>query len=98
MPTHRFILFVHGGSATSGRAIAALSQIHDVALTEEISFEVVDVAEDPESAEKWRILATPTLLRVSPEPQRRLIGDLSDAATVWAMMGEPLLDRNAGCK
>ena len=33
------------------------------------------------------ILATPTLIRVSPEPVVRLIGELSDSAKVLAALG-----------
>lgn len=44
----------------------------------ETRFEIVDVSADPARAEADRVLATPTLERVSPSPVLRVIGDLSD--------------------
>jgi len=39
--------------------------------------EVVDLYQSPELAAQAQIVATPTLLKISPGPERRLIGDLS---------------------
>jgi len=39
---------------------------------------VVDVIERPELADEARIIATPTLIKLTPEPQRKIIGDLSN--------------------
>ena len=38
--------------------------------------------ENPEAAERDRILATPTLIKELPPPLRRVIGDLSDKEKV----------------
>jgi hypothetical protein len=38
--------------------------------------------EDPEAAERARILATPTLVRSAPLPELRVTGDLSDPERV----------------
>jgi circadian clock protein KaiB len=46
------------------------------------AFEVVDVLERPDLADEDGIFATPALVRRSPEPVRKLIGDLSDRALV----------------
>ena len=43
---------------------------------------VIDIVREPEQAGKNEILATPTLVRVLPRPQRVLIGSLSDAQRV----------------
>ena len=51
------------------------------------SLKIVDVLEDPGIAEDVRILATPTLVRVQPSPERRLIGDLSDTELVLKGLG-----------
>jgi hypothetical protein len=49
--------------------------------------EVVDVLSEPERAEADRIMATPTVLRLSPDPVCRVIGDLSDFALAGAALG-----------
>ena len=48
--------------------------------------EVIDVEEDPQSAEDQHILATPTLVREAPPPVRRIIGDLSDTPRLLAAL------------
>ena len=78
-------LYVVGGSPPSERALAALPGLR-AALGESADLEVVDLHEQPEVAEQERILATPLLVRVAPEPVRRLVGDLSDPdRVVWTL-------------
>jgi len=78
-------LYVVGGTPPSERALAALPSLRS-AIGEGSDVEVIDVRERPEIAEKERILATPLLVRVSPPPVRRVIGDLSDAERVaWTL-------------
>lgn len=64
------------------RAIENIERLIGGQLAGEYSLEVVDVVEQPELAERDRIFATPTLVRLSPLPVRKLIGDLSDRAKV----------------
>lgn len=45
------------------------------------------VLRDPQAAEDNQILATPTLIRRSPLPERRLLGDLSPTQTVISVLG-----------
>jgi len=47
----------------------------------------VDVLDSPERADAERILTTPTLVRESPSPRRRVTGDLSDAQRVMVALG-----------
>ena len=44
--------------------------------------EIVDVLEDPQRAIADDILATPTLVKVSPLPVRKIIGNLSEKTKV----------------
>ena len=75
-------LYVAGANPRSERAIQNLRQIGDVFFAGRCRIEIVDVLRRPEAAESARIMATPTLVREQPEPERRVIGDLSDQATV----------------
>lgn len=59
----------------------------DEHLDQACEVEVIDVLEFPERAEEDRILATPTLIRESPLPRRRITGDLSDATRVLQLIG-----------
>lgn len=75
-------LYVTGNSLHSQRAVANLHQLCKEMLTDNYELSVVDVLADADQAEQDRILATPTLIRVRPEPARRVIGDLSDKKRV----------------
>lgn len=75
-------LFVTGQTPRSLRALANLRRICDARLPGRYELRVVDVLERPQVAEEARVLATPTLIRLSPQPSRRVIGDLSDERRV----------------
>jgi circadian clock protein KaiB len=51
-------------------------------LDDNYTLEIVDILEDPESADLEHVIAVPTLIRYKPLPVRRLIGDLSDPKIV----------------
>ncbi len=75
-------LYIAGASPRSERAIAHIERIRDIYLRERCVLQVIDVLERPDRAEAAGIMATPTLVREQPRPERRIIGDLSDTATV----------------
>jgi circadian clock protein KaiB len=75
-------LYVTGQTPRSERAIANLRRLCAEDLTVHTELVIVDILESPQLAEDERILATPTLIKVSPPPVRRVIGDLSDAGKV----------------
>ncbi len=85
MSEYRFTLYIAGESPRSQRAEANLRHICVKLLQGEgCDFKVIDVTRDPEAAETHRILTTPTVVRETPEPLRRVTGDLSDARRVLA--------------
>ena len=77
-----FRLYVTGHTPRAERAIANLRRLCADVLRNGCDVEVVDVLEQPELAEVDRVLATPTVIRRVPGPERRVVGDLSDAGTV----------------
>ena len=78
-------LYLVGGTPPSERALAAVPALRE-ALGDGVELDVVDLREQPAVAEEERILATPLLVRVSPPPVRRIVGDLSDAdRVVWTL-------------
>ena len=82
----RFRLYVAGASPRTRRAMDNLERIRE-SLERRCEVEVIDVVADPERAEEERILATPTLIKESPPPRRRITGDLSDPDKVLRMIG-----------
>jgi circadian clock protein KaiB len=58
--------------------------------------EVVDVLESPAVAERDRILAAPTLMRRTPPPPLKVIGDLADLDELARQLGlDPLREPDA---
>ena len=81
-------LFIAGSEhAKSRAAYANIKRICDEHLAGGYSLHVVDINEAPETAASEQILAVPTLVRRSPKPTRRIIGDLSDTDRVLVSLG-----------
>ncbi len=79
-------LYVVSGTELSDRAAGALRRLQSEHLDEGATVEIVDVREHPEEAEAAGVLATPLLVRVAPQPVRRIVGDLSDIDRVrWSL-------------
>jgi circadian clock protein KaiB len=77
-----FTLYVAGHTSRAEQAIATIRQLCAAALGDRYDLEIIDVLEQPQAAERARVLATPTLVREQPTPRRRIIGDMSDSALV----------------
>ena len=48
--------------------------------------EIIDIQKDPKSAVTMRITATPALIKISPPPRVKIIGDLSDITRVISLI------------
>jgi len=82
-------LYVAGATLRSERAIANIHRILSDFLTTNCEINIIDVLEDPGAAEQAKIMATPTLIREEPLPERRVIGDLSDTIAVLRALNIP---------
>ena len=79
-------LYVAGSTPQSSRAITNLKTICETHLKDRYVLTVVDLYEQMERAQDDQIEVTPTLIRKSPLPVRRLIGDLSQTERVLATL------------
>ena len=77
-----FTLFISGDSPFSRRAIDNVHRLGKEELQNKYKLEVIDLDEKPEMAFLHQIMATPMLVKESPPPKRRVIGDLSCASEV----------------
>ena len=84
---YMFRLFITGASPNSSRAIANLTEICETHLKDSYELEIIDVYQDPRIAEQEQIIALPLLIKSSPQPERRLIGDMSDTDKVLRGLG-----------
>lgn len=81
------VLFILGSTPKSATALKNLRRLLEAQAKGRYTLEVVDVKTDPDRAEAERILATPTLIKKSPAPVHRIIGDMSDTEKVLFGLG-----------
>lgn len=82
-------LYVTGKTSRSDIAIENIKKIAGM-LGRNVDLRIIDVLDDPATAEKDKILATPTLIREDAMKYRRVIGDMSDVPRLltWLDLSE----------
>ncbi len=96
-PARSFTLFVAGRTVRSEQAESGLRALCEAHLAgHEFAIRVVDVVEDPDSALEASIIATPTVIRHSPPPEVRFLGDLTDVPNPHEVLGpDPFASRGS---
>lgn len=89
VPRYYLRLFVAGTSQRSLHTISRLRQLCDSHLPGRADVEVIDIYQQPNLAETDQVVAAPTLVKLSPLPVRRIIGDLADESRVLRALGLP---------
>jgi len=69
------------------RAVTTVRGLIEEYCNGQAGLEIVDVLEQPEVAERHKILATPTLIRVAPAPERQIVGDLMERERIAGLLG-----------
>ncbi len=77
-----FRLYIAGNAPNSLQAMANLKRIADQFLPGRYEVEIVDVLKEPFRTLEDNIYVTPTLIRLSPTPNCKIIGSLSDMKQV----------------
>ena len=72
-------LFVSNHTPRSVAAFANLKRMCEAHLPGRYRIDVIDLQKRPELAREEQIVAIPTVVRRSPLPPRRVVGDLSNA-------------------
>jgi circadian clock protein KaiB len=80
-------LYVSGASPRSVEAIATIRRICDAELGGDDVLTVLDAADHPEKVLEDQVVAIPTLVKRTPAPVRRLIGNLSNEDRVRFGLG-----------
>ena len=84
-----FQIYVAGGAPNSVQALANLYAICREHFPESHRIEIIDVLEEPLRALEEVVLVTPTVVKVSPAPIQRIIGNLSQEDEVLRALGLP---------
>jgi len=82
---YHFRLYVAGNSPNSARARANLKRICEDNYRD-ARIEYIYVTQDPQRCLEDGVLVTPTLVRVLPEPSKKILGDLSDRESVAGLL------------
>ncbi len=77
------LLFVDGEDKKTAKAAKKVLDL----LGDECRLQVVDVNADPDLAEVTGVTQTPTLIRLSPDPRRRVVGDLKNTQEIAEYLG-----------
>ncbi len=80
-------LYVTAGSPISSRAVVNARQFFETHLPGAHRLSVLDIAQHVAQARADQVIASPTLIRLLPLPQRRFIGDMSDTTRLIASLG-----------
>lgn len=81
-----FRLYITNRTPTSVRALQNLERVCRDYFAGGYELEIVDTMKEPGRAVRDGIVVTPTLVKLSPEPQWSIVGDLSDEARILASM------------
>lgn len=86
-PTLLLKLFVTGASPNSARAVENLKTICEQYLNSKYELEIIDVYQQPLRAKEEQIVALPMLVKFSPGPVKKMIGDMSNTKKVLKGLG-----------
>ena len=81
------VLYVADGGPNSVQALANLDAICRESLQDNFQLEIVDVLVSPQRALADGIVVTPSLAKLSPSPGAKIVGNLSDKASVLRALG-----------
>lgn len=80
-------LFITGILPNSARAVINIKAICEKYLKGRYELEIIDIYQQPDLALSEQIIAVPLLIKESPYPKERMIGDLSNTKKVLKELG-----------
>lgn len=86
-------LYVAGEGHRSSQARRAAAWLAE--RIRDCDVEIVDVMTEPAKAEEARVIATPTLVRLHPQPVLRVIGGLDDVEQIARLLQLELGEQRA---
>lgn len=86
-PFYKFRLYVADEAENSAQAVNNLNAFCRTHLPDHHEIEVIDVFGEPKRAMADRVLMTPTLIKLSPAPVKRIIGTLSQTQVLLQALG-----------
>jgi circadian clock protein KaiB len=82
-----FKLFVAGKTPRAEKIGQLVRSFLDDALKGQYDLSIFDVMQNPSAADDENVFATPTLIKILPEPSKRIMGDLTNKERVLVHLG-----------
>ncbi|HEY9767689.1 MAG TPA: circadian clock KaiB family protein [Coleofasciculaceae cyanobacterium] len=79
-------LFIKSDCPSTEQTLSHVHRLLEEGLSSPYTLKVVDLAKHPEQAAIHQIATTPTLIRMSPKPIRRIVGQLDDTQRVLTII------------
>lgn len=83
---NEFRLYVVGRNQESEKSVRGFTNFLEEKLKGQYSLEILDMLDNPPQALEDNIIVTPTVLRISPPPQRKVIGDIRAVEAIYAIL------------
>ena len=71
-------LFIASKNSTAEKTLTIVHQLLESGLTSPYTLKVIDISQNPEQAQIHQVSVTPTLIRITPQPIRRIVGQFDD--------------------
>lgn len=75
---YKFKVFTNPQKEVGQKALKNLKDFCEEYIPDNYSIEIVDIFNSPEKAFENKIFASPTIVRETPQPEKRVIGSLSN--------------------
>ncbi len=76
------LLFIASNNVNTNQTLDSIHYILEKGLSSPYNLKIIDITKNPEQAEKNQVSATPTLVRIWPEPIKKIVGALTDLERV----------------
>lgn len=82
-------LYTYSGESNPNwkEAVSNLRRFLEEEFGNQYSLEIINLSDKPELADRDNIFATPTVIKTSPLPTRRILGDLTSKEKVFTGLG-----------
>lgn len=85
--TYVLRLYITGSTPRAKAAIMKVKNFCEQHLKEHYQLDVIDIYQQPAYAREEQIIAAPTLVKKTPQPLKRLVGDFSNTSRVMTALG-----------
>ncbi len=86
-PKYLLHLFVSGCTPRSRRVIDTVREACESQMKDQYRLEIIDMYKHPDKVRDEQIVASPTLHKLAPLPEARIIGDMSNSQNLLIGLG-----------